>query len=404
MQALIISIGTEILMGEIIDTNSHFISKQLPLFGITSNQVIQIGDDQKSLSKTIKEALDTYDIIFLTGGLGPTQDDITREAIGEALKEKINVSQPLVDTLKEHFSKRNMEMPPRNIKQATLIKSAKHIPNDKGTAPGWWAKKDHTHIIAMPGPPSEMQYMWHTYISNKLQYLSNNELIITKTIKTTGLTEGEIAEMISDLFGKTNPYLGIYAKPDGIHLRIIAKAKKLTAANKLIKTIEIPIKNRLDKYIWGYDESSPEEIIIQQLKKKNLTLSVSEFGSGGILTSLIGKTENNQYFKGGIIHNLPSVLKQKNQTISGDPVSKATTLQLAKNIKKEFDANIGIGLTCAIESQTTKSKIGMIFVAIIFNENIHEFNAQLPPRRELIQNRAASISLIELSKCLNTLN
>ena len=122
MQALIISIGTEILMGEIIDTNSHFISKQLPLFGITSNQVIQIGDDQKSLSKTIKEALDNYDIIFLTGGLGPTQDDITREAIGEALKEKLNVSQPLVDTLKEHFSKRNMEMPPSNIKQATLIK------------------------------------------------------------------------------------------------------------------------------------------------------------------------------------------------------------------------------------------------------------------------------------------
>ena len=108
MQALIISIGTEILMGEIIDTNSHFISKQLPLFGITSNQVMQIGDDKKSLSNSIKEALNNYDIIFLTGGLGPTQDDITREAIGEALKEDITISEPLVKTLKEHFSKRNM--------------------------------------------------------------------------------------------------------------------------------------------------------------------------------------------------------------------------------------------------------------------------------------------------------
>ena len=404
MQALIISIGTEILMGEIIDTNSHFISKQLPLFGITSNQVMQIGDDQKSLSNSIKEALNNYDIIFLTGGLGPTQDDITREAIGEALKENITISQPLVETLKKHFSKRNMEMPPRNIKQATLIKSAKHIPNDKGTAPGWWAEKNNTHIIAMPGPPSEMQYMWHTYITNKLQTLSKDELIITKTIKTTGLTEGEIAEKISDLFGETNPYLGIYAKPDGIHLRIIAKAKNSTSANKLINTIAIPIKNRLNKYIWGYDESSPEEIIIHQLEKKNLTLSVNEFGSGGILTSLIGKIENNQYFKGGIVQNNPTILEKVNQSIIADPVSKSTALQLAKNIQKKFDTNIGIGLTCAIDSQHTKTAIGIIFGAIIFNENIHEFNTQLPPRKELIQNRAASISLIELSKFLDTSN
>ncbi len=403
MQALIISIGTEILMGEIIDTNSHFISKQLPLFGITSNQVIQIGDDQKSLSDTIKKGLNNYDIILLTGGLGPTQDDITREAIGEALKEELQISKPLVETLKEHFSKRKMEMPPSNIKQATLIKSAKHILNDKGTAPGWWAQKNNTHIIAMPGPPSEMQYMWHTYITDKLRTLSNDELIITKTIKTTGLTEGGIAEKISDLFGMPNPYLGIYAKPDGIHLRIIAKAKNITSANLLIEKLETPIKNRLNKYIWGYDENSPEEIIMQQLQKKKLTLSVSEFGSGGILTSLIGKIENNQYFKGGIIHNIPTTLKKINPSMSVDPVSKLMSFELANTIRKEFDTNIGIGLTCSINSEMTKTEIGMIFGTIIFNKNIHEFNTQLPPRKELIQNRAASISLIELSKFLNTL-
>src|SRR4030043_1426208 len=157
MKAEIISIGTELLLGDITDTNSAYLASQLPLLGLDLNFISMVGDNQRRLIDTLKQAWQRSDIIITTGGLGPTQDDITREAIAEFLGEELTIDYTLVQKFEELFRYYKIEMPPSNIKQATVIPSAKIIQNPRGTAPGWWIERDNRVIITMPGPPREMQ-------------------------------------------------------------------------------------------------------------------------------------------------------------------------------------------------------------------------------------------------------
>ena len=157
MKAEIVSIGTELLMGELTDTNASFIASRLPPLGIELQWVSQVGDNLDMLSETFARGLDRSDAIFTTGGLGPTQDDLTREAIAKCLGEEMTVEDALLEDLKGYFQGRGMDMPATNIKQATLIPSAMSIPNRRGTAPGWWVEKEGKLIVSMPGPPAEMQ-------------------------------------------------------------------------------------------------------------------------------------------------------------------------------------------------------------------------------------------------------
>ena len=168
--------------------------------------------------------MDRSDIIFTTGGLGPTKDDLTREAIAGSLGQEMVVQDDLLQHLKGYFRNRGWEMPATNIKQATLIPSASSIPNRRGTAPGWWVEQDGKIIVSMPGPPSELHDIWDEEVVPRLRRKVRGEVILTRTIKTTGLSEGGLDEMVSQYLGGENPYLGIYAKSDGIHLRIIARA------------------------------------------------------------------------------------------------------------------------------------------------------------------------------------
>ncbi len=160
MKAEIISIGTELLLGEIIDTNSAYLASQLPLLGIDLHFISTVGDNQQRLVDTLRQAWQRSDVIITTGGLGPTQDDITREAIAEMLHEQITIDPALVQKFRDLFSYYKLEMPQSNIKQASIIPSAQIIHNPQGTAPGWWIEQDDRIIITMPGPPNEMQLMW----------------------------------------------------------------------------------------------------------------------------------------------------------------------------------------------------------------------------------------------------
>ena len=238
MKAEIFSIGTELLMGELADTNASFIASRLPPLGIQLQWVSQIGDNLEMLVEALTRGLGRSDIIFTTGGLGPTQDDLTREAIAGALGEEMVVQDDLVENLKSFFRNRGTDMPATNLKQATLIPSAQSVPNRHGTAPGWWAEKDGKIIVAMPGPPAEMNRIWDEEVVPRLRQRVRGEIILTRNIKTYGVSEGGIDEMVSEYLGKENPYLGIYSKADGIHLRIIARADDEESARGLIEPVE----------------------------------------------------------------------------------------------------------------------------------------------------------------------
>ena len=235
MKAEVISIGTELLLGEITDLNAAYLASQLPLLGLDLHFISTVGDNKQRLIETLKHSWQRSDIIITTGGLGPTEDDITREAIADFFGETISIDQSLVMQFKELFRRFNMDMPESNIKQASVIPSCEVIPNPRGTAPGWWVEKDGHVIIAMPGPPGEMQQMWTNVVAPKIQKKFCDAIIFPSTLKTFGLSEAKLGEITRDFLLANNPTVGIYAKPDGIHLRVAAKADSLDEAKQLVE-------------------------------------------------------------------------------------------------------------------------------------------------------------------------
>ncbi|TET86656.1 MAG: competence/damage-inducible protein A, partial [Dehalococcoidia bacterium] len=242
MNAEIISIGTELILGEVTDTNAAYLAGQLPLLGIDLHRVTLVGDNLERLSQAFSRAWEDCDIVLATGGLGPTEDDLTREAIAQILREELSISPALEEELRAIFSRMGRAMPPHNIKQAKLIPSAQAIPNPRGTAPGWWIEKRGKIIVAMPGPPGEMQRMWEKEVMPRLQEKLQREVILFRTLKSFGFSEAEVDEMVDPLFPLANPKIGIYAKPDGIHLRLIASAQRREEAEELIAQGEAQLR------------------------------------------------------------------------------------------------------------------------------------------------------------------
>ena len=249
MKAEIISIGTELLMGELTDANAAWIAGRLPALGIQLQWVTILGDDLAMLTDGFRQGIQRSDVVFTTGGLGPTQDDLTREAVAAAFNETPVVQQEVVDRLEAYFQARGTPMPSHNVKQALLIPSARFLPNNNGTAPGWWAEKDGTIIVTMPGPPVEMQAIFQEEVEARLRERVTGQVTITRNVKTMGMSEGAVDEVMSEFFGHENPYLGIYSKADGIHLRVISRAADETAARGMIVPVEAAIHERLGPYI-----------------------------------------------------------------------------------------------------------------------------------------------------------
>ena len=418
MKAEVISIGTELLMGELTDTNAPFIASRLPALGIELQWITQVGDDLEMLTEAFSRGMGRSDIVFASGGLGPTQDDVTREAISKVLEEDMTVREDLLDHLKAFFRERAMDMPENNIKQATIIPSAEPIPNRRGTAPGWWVERGHNEavktIVAMPGPPGELRGIWDEEVvprlNQSLYSQLRGEVILTRTIKTSGLSEGGLDDMVSEYLGKDNPYLGIYAKPDGIHLRIIAKAVTEERAKGLITPVEQGIVSVVGEYVWGYDEETPEGMAGALLSQKNLSLATIECCTGGLLASRISEVHGSStYFKGGII-----VDDSGSVSVSGVPtevikshgmVGREAAEAMASAARERFDADFGIGVTGVTGPGDVDGKpAGSVYIAIAAAQSpVQHFAIRLPPRRTLVKQRAVSTALVELRRILEAL-
>ena len=208
MNAEILSVGTELLMGELLDTNSSFIASRLPALGINLRHVSLVGDDMQTLVRAVEQGLERSDIIFTSGGLGPTQDDLTRDAVAAALGEEMEIQEEIVERLRAYFRQRGGDMPATNIRQASRIPSAEIIPNARGTAPGWWVERNGKRIVTMPGPPAELQAIWEAEVVPRLRKISRGEVILTRNIKTSGMSEGAVDELVIGLPGQREPLPG----------------------------------------------------------------------------------------------------------------------------------------------------------------------------------------------------
>ncbi len=406
LKAEILSIGTELLMGELTDTNAAWIASQLPALGIQLQWVSIIGDDLNRLSEAFNRGLQRSEVIFTTGGLGPTQDDLTREAVAQALGEEPQVQPEVVADLERYFAGRGLTMPSHNIKQAHLIPSARFLSNRNGTAPGWWVEHMGRIIVCMPGPPGEMQPIWQEEVAPRLRELVKEEVTITRNIKTLGMSEAAIDEALNGFFGQENPYLGIYSKADGIHLRLIARAKDEGSARRLIHPVEEAIMARLEPYVWGFDDETPEQAAGQILAERGLTLATMEACSGGFLANSITDVPGSAaYYKGGVVA-LTEELLQRNGVPAQilrqhGPVSAATAMAMARGIKSELRADYGIGLTGVIGPEMAEEQpVGQVYIAIAGPGQGRELNFRTPPRRIVIKRRVVNTALTELRKLI----
>lgn len=294
MRAEIVSIGTELLLGTITDTNASYLAQRLAGLGIDCFYISQVGDNMVRLKEVLQRAWDRSDLTVTTGGLGPTGDDLTREAIAEMLGEQLVVDEQLAEHVRQFFAGRGLPMPEQNLKQATLIASAGSVENPVGTAPGWWvggaeAGAGGPMIVSMPGVPFEMKRMWEQEVEPRLRALSS-DVIVSRTLKVLGLGESAVEQRVADLMSGKNPTLAPYAKQDGVHLRITAKGRNEPLARALIEPVEAEVRRRLGNAVYGTDESTPGDVLLALLHETGLSLALVEIGDGamGAVSSLIG--------------------------------------------------------------------------------------------------------------------
>lgn len=403
MQAEILAFGTEILMGEIVDTNSSYMARRLPSFGIETRFISIVGDKMEYLVNALKRGVERSDIIFVTGGLGPTEDDLTREAISEVFGEKMEIDQELLANLEEFFRARGGAgtMPESNRKQATRIPSVTILSNPRGTAPGWWAEKQNKIIVAMPGVPNELERMWEFEVSPRLQERSRGNIILARTLKTFGLSESAAGDRVKHLFGKDNPYLGIYARQDGIHFRIIAQGKTSAEAEEILRPVEKEIIEALGESVWGVDNETMEERLGKILLDRHLSLGVMESCTGGLLASSITDVPgSSEYFRGGVI----AYVNDAKSTYGVDPqiildhgaVSAEVAEAMANAARATLNSDIGIGITgIAGELAVNGIEPGTVFISTSSMGRTECSKSRFPPNRPLVKRRAVTQALLQ---------
>ena len=401
MHAEILSIGTELLMGELVDTNSSFLASELAKLGIEVRWVTKVGDDPERLSEAIERAFKRSDVTLTSGGLGPTSDDLTRETIARVCGEEMTVQDDLLEHLKGLFANRGFPMPETNVKQATLIPSAEAISNPMGTAPGWWVEREGSVIVAMPGPPREIQRMWANEVAPRLRERNAGIAIVTRNLKTFGISEGGLDEILSPLFKSENPLLGIYSKQDGIHLRAIATAVTDEKARALIIPMEAEIRGIIgDDAIWGEDDETPESKAVALLGGRGLTLGVVEAFTGGLLcNNLTEVTGSEDVLKGGSVASSADALVRLGMSASivekHGIASAEAAVDMARAACETFGADVGIGVSpLALESANGSVVAGTSFIGYSMNGRTGSTSGHYPTRRLRIRGRAVTHVLL----------
>lgn len=287
MRAYILSIGSELILGHLTDTNATFLAQELSTLGIELLHVVQCGDDRARLASTIRNALDDADLVICSGGIGPTGDDLTREAISDVAGETPELDPNLLATLQAFFARRGNEMPERNRKQAWLIPSAQSLANPVGTAPGWFVEIGNRIVVAMPGVPREMFRMWREQVVPRLQKRLPQNVIRTVRIKTIGIGESAAEQELVDLVERPNPVIATYAKDDGVYIHVTGVAATEEDAIALRDLGRSGVYERLGDYIYGEDETSLEAAILARAAAAGFRLLILDAGGGGRFAAML---------------------------------------------------------------------------------------------------------------------
>ena len=401
MRCEVLAIGTELLLGQIVDTNSTWIGEKLADAGIDSFEHRQVGDNLGRMVQALRELLDRSDAVIVCGGLGPTPDDMTRQAIAEVMGVELERREELVEWVSALFTSRGREMPENNLRQCDVPVGAEPIPNSVGTAPGIKAPLGEKIVYAVPGVPYEMQLMMSEHVLPDLLARSGQQgAIVSRSLKTWGTSESGLAEMIAHrVDAQTNPTIAFLARGiEGLVVRITAKASTAEEARALIEPEERALREILGDLVFGVDDETMETVVLDLLRKRGLTLGLAESITGGLVASrLVSVPGTSDVMKGGIVAYMTDVKRSVLDVTAEKVVSEECAREMAAAARRVFGADVGVGVTgVAGPDEQEGEPAGTVFFGLaVGDEPAEAVGTQLPGQREMVR-QFATISLLNL--------
>ncbi|MBO5093734.1 MAG: competence/damage-inducible protein A [Lachnospiraceae bacterium] len=409
MTVELISVGTEILLGNIVNTNAAYLAEQCAGLGLSCYYQTVVGDNEERLAQTIETALSRADIVILSGGLGPTKDDLTKETVAKVLGRTMQMDEHSKEKIKEYFTKRKIELTDNNWKQAMAPEGAIVVDNANGTAPGIIIEDNGKRVILLPGPPNELIPMFETSI---YPYLSEAEpgIIYSKTVKLCGIGESKAETMAADLIAEqSNPTIAPYAKTGEVHLRITAKAADEKEAKKLIKPVVKELKNRFGMNVYTTDENTTlEQAVVDLLLANNLTVTTAESCTGGLLSAkLINVPGVSEVFKSGHVtysnkakHKLLGVKKPSLDKYGA--VSESVAKEMAKGAAASSKADVAVAITgiAGPEGGSDEKPVGLVYIACSVCGKIKVKEYNFSGNRNKIRESSVIAALTLMRQCI----
>lgn len=396
MKVEILTVGTEILLGDILNSNSQYLSKEMMLLGFDVYRHTTVGDNPERMRLAMARGLAESDLIIATGGLGPTNDDLTKEIAMDLLGQKGQVHEPSLRRLESYF--KNPHAIEANMKQSIFPESATVLENDYGTAPGCILyAQDGKRIVLLPGPPNEMKHIYEKCLRPILEKEATS-ILVSKNVLTVGLGEWAMAEKVSDITqSQINPTVAPYAKPDGAYLRVTAKAKTRTEANMMIDQTLVHLSTRLGDAIYGYDDDRLEKDILDRLLKKRATVTMAESITGGMVASrMIDVAGASQVISEAFV-TYSDESKHRTLNVSYETLEKHSAVsepvcrEMLQGLRKLTKADYCLATTGY--AGPTGDQVGLVFIGVLCDQGIEVKKFQFNGDRERIRARATRSAL-----------
>ncbi|OLP66368.1 putative competence-damage inducible protein [Bacillus pumilus] len=408
-QAEIIAVGSELLLGQITNTNAQFISKQLAEIGVNVYYHTAVGDNPERLKQAIRVAQERSNMIIFSGGLGPTKDDLTKETIANTLGKELVLDEEAFDSIQEYFQKTGRHMSPNNRKQALVLEGSDVLINRFGMAPGMFIQEEDTFYILLPGPPSELHPMFENeakpLISKKLGL---KEKIVSVVLRFFGIGESQLETDLEDLIdAQTNPTIAPLASDGEVTLRLTAKHEDEKETERLLKETESHILQRVGEYFYGYGDTSLVHEVSKALHKRGKTVATAESLTGGMFSEWLTDVEGaSSIFNGSVVcytnQVKQTVIGCRQETLSAHgAVSKECAFELAEGVRKLTGSDIGMSFTGVAGPDTQEGKpVGKVFIGLSTNDQTEVFEWMFTGSRAGIRKRSVKYGFYHLLKLL----
>lgn len=371
MNAEILCVGTEILLGDIINTNAAYIARGLAECGVGCYYQTVVGDNPARLKRCLSEALSRAEIVIMTGGLGPTYDDLTKETVADYFGLEMELHEPSLELLKQTFCRFDRPMTENNRKQAMMPKGATVFHNDRGTANGLMVRGDGKTAILMPGPPREMTAMFDNHVKPYLQSLSGS-VLVSHNVHLFGIGESNVEDQLKDYMeAHQNPTIAPYAKEGEVLLRVTASAPTMEEAEALMEPVFADLREVIGQYIYGIDVGDLQTALVRLLMEKGLTAATAESCTGGLVSKRITEVAGASNVFGCGLTTYSNEMKSKLLGVSADTlrqhgaVSEETALEMARGVRTVSGADVGVSITgiAGPEGGTEKKPVGLVYIA-----------------------------------------